>query len=99
MAGIVGTLGMLAEASGCAAELNVASVPRPDAVTVADRLTCFPGFGLLTTDAPRAPKIEAGPAVSVPCGRLLAGSGVTLRWPDGECTPALEGAVTGLGRA
>ena len=29
MAGIAGTLGMLAEASGCGAVLDVAAVPRP----------------------------------------------------------------------
>ena len=33
MAGVVGTLGMLAEASGCGATLDVADVPRPAGVT------------------------------------------------------------------
>lgn len=99
MAGIVGTLGMLAEASGCAAELEVASVPRPAQAGLADWLTCFPGFGLLTTDHPGASPIDAGPATGAVCGRLTSGAGVTLRWPDGESTPAVGGAVTGLGRA
>src|SRR5205814_583234 len=42
MAGIVGTLGMLAEASGCAAILDPAAVPRPATATMGDWLTCFP---------------------------------------------------------
>lgn len=99
MAGIAGTLGMLAEASGCAAELDVAAVPRPDGVTVGDWLTCFPGFGMLTAEAPGATAPAAGPASSALCGRLTAGSGVTLRWPDGEVTTALSGPVTGMGAA
>ena len=99
MAGIAGTLGMLAEASGCAAEIDVASIPRPEQAGMADWLTCFPGFALLTTDQAGAPPIDAGPATGAVCGRLIEGSGVMLRWPDGECTLAVGGDVTGLGRA
>ena len=58
MAGIVGTLAMLAEASGCGAELDVARVPRPAGVATGDWLTCFPGFGMLTAGRPGAPSIE-----------------------------------------
>ena len=50
MAGIAGTLGMLAEASGCAAILDVAAVPRPDGASLGDWLSCFPGFAMLTAD-------------------------------------------------
>jgi putative N-acetyltransferase (TIGR04045 family) len=100
MAGIVGTLGMLAEASGCGAELDVAAVPRPLAASTGDWLTCFPGFGMLTAHRPgRTLTLDAGPATSAPCGRLVAGSGVTLVWPDGERTTAIAGPVTGLGAA
>lgn len=100
MAGIVGTLGMLAEASGCGAELDVAAVPRPLAAPTGDWLACFPGFGMLTADRPgRNMTIEADPATSAPCGRLIAGAGVTLVWPDGERTVAIAGPVTGLGAA
>jgi putative N-acetyltransferase (TIGR04045 family) len=99
MAGIVGTLGMLAEASGCAAVLDVAAVPRPAAAAMGDWLTCFPGFAMLTADEPGAPPLPAGPAVGAECGRLVEGRGVALRWPDGETTPALAGPVTGLGPA
>lgn len=99
MAGIAGTLGMLAEASGCRAVLDVAAVPRPATATVGDWLTCFPGFGMLTAEAPGRPPLPAAPAVSADCGELLAGCGVALRWPDGELTEAITGAATGLGPA
>jgi putative N-acetyltransferase (TIGR04045 family) len=99
MGGIVGTLGMLAEASGCGAELEVAAVPRPPAASLGDWLTCFPGFAMLTTDLPGRPDADAGPAVSAVCGRLVEGAGVTLVWPDGTRTVALGAGVTGLGRA
>ena len=43
MAGVAGTLGMLAEASGCGAVLDVAALPRPDAASrrLADLLPRF----------------------------------------------------------
>ncbi|GAA4886882.1 MSMEG_0567/sll0787 family protein [Actinomycetospora straminea] len=103
MAGVVGTLGMLAEASGTGAVLDVAAVPRPAGTTLADWLTCFPGFALLTADEPGAPAPSAGPATSAVCGALTESStgpaGVALRWPDGETTEAVAGGVTGLGAA
>ncbi|RSM46424.1 AIR synthase [Amycolatopsis balhimycina DSM 5908] len=95
MAGIAGTLGMLAEASGCGALLDVERVPRPPGASTGDWLTCFPGFAMLTTGTP-AP---AGPAVTAECGELVPGAGVTLRWPDGELTRAIDGGVTGLGNS
>ena len=94
MAGIAGTLGMLAEASGCAAVLDVARVPRPAGAAAGDWLTCFPGFAMLSTGP-----LAAGPAVSAECGELRPGRGVALRWPDGETTEVIAGAVTGLGTA
>ncbi len=99
MAGLVGTLGMLAEASGTGAVLDVASVPRPDDVGVADWFTCFPGFALLTTDGAGSPLPDAGPTTGAECGALTDTPGVALRWPDGETTPAVVGPVTGLGPA
>ncbi|WP_309112707.1 MSMEG_0567/sll0787 family protein [Saccharothrix sp.] len=99
MAGVVGTLGMLAEASGCAAVLDVAAVPRPRTATVGDWLTCFPGFAMLTADDPGAPAPPAGPAESALCGALVGGRGVALRWPDGDVTDAVTDAVTGMGLA
>ncbi|GAA1631914.1 GNAT family N-acetyltransferase [Kribbella alba] len=96
MAGVVGTLGMLAEASGCAAVLDVAAVPKPAAASMGDWLTCFPGFAMLTTGTQ---ELSAGPAHSAVCGELEIGQGVRLRWPDGEVTEALAGGVTGMGAA
>jgi selenophosphate synthetase-related protein len=99
MAGIVGTLGMLAEASGCGAVLDVAAVPRPAKTTTGDWLTCFPGFAMLTTAWQDAALPQAGPAVSEDCGELVAGAGVSLRWPDGELTTVIDDRVTGMGTA
>ena len=97
MAGIAGTLGMLAEAGGCGAILDVASVPRPAGAAVGDWLTCFPGFAMLT--AGELGPADPGPAVTAACGELVAGQGVRLRWPDGDHTEAIHGPVTGLGPA
>ncbi len=94
MAGIVGTTGMLAEASGCGATLDVARIPRPDGVTGGDWLTCFPGYAMVTAGEKT---LDAGPAVSAHCGVLTTDPGVRLRWPDGDVTVALTGGVTGLG--
>jgi selenophosphate synthetase-related protein len=99
MAGIAGTLGMLAEASGCGAELELARIPRPGEASMGDWLTCFPGFAMLTTGEPGGAPLPAGPATSVDCGRLVGGQGVVLCWPDGERTEVLSGGVTGLGTA
>jgi putative N-acetyltransferase (TIGR04045 family) len=99
MAGIAGTLGMLAEAGGCGAVLDVAAVPRPGDATMGDWLTCFPGFAMLTADTPDAPPLLAGPATGAVCGELTEGQGVGLRWPDGEITDAVTSTVTGMGTA
>jgi len=99
MAGIAGTLGMLAEASGCRAVLDVAAVPRPRTATTGDWFTCFPGFAMLTTDEPGASQLPAGPATGAVCGELTDGQGVGLRWPDGEITEAVPSTATGMGTA
>jgi putative N-acetyltransferase (TIGR04045 family) len=95
MAGIVGTTAMLAEASGCSAELDVAAIPKPGTAAIGDWLTCFPGFAMVTTGGP----LRAGAAVGNTCGRLGEGEGVRLRWPDGAITTALGAGATGLGPA
>jgi len=100
MAGVIGTAGMLAEASGCGAELDVAAIPRPHRVAAGDWLTCFPGFAMVTADAASAPPLRAGAATGARCGHLTTEPGVRLRWPDGALTTILaESAVTGLGPA
>jgi len=110
MSGLVGTAGMLAEASGCRAILDVADIPAPAGVTHADWLTCFPGFAIVSAEvvagdaAPGRTRTTDGPAAlpdfvtSAVCGELVRGEGVALRWPDGVVTEAV-GTVTGLGSA
>ena len=100
MAGVVGTMGMLAEASGTGAELDVARIPRPAAADMGAWLTCFPGYAMLTADRAGAPPPECRPAWSpARCGRLTGeprGPAAVAR----RChTTAVAPDVTGLGRA
>jgi putative N-acetyltransferase (TIGR04045 family) len=99
MSGLVGTTGMLAEASGCRAVLDVAAVPAPQEAVRADWLTCFPGFAMVTAEtAPSGTPLPDFVRTAV-CGELTDGSGVGLRWPDGAVTDAIATTVTGLGPA
>ncbi|MDQ6776280.1 MAG: AIR synthase related protein, partial [Actinomycetota bacterium] len=98
MAGIVGTVAMLAEASGCGAEIEIARIPRPERALMADWLTCFPGFAVVLAQAPRAAAPRGGGTVCARCGHLSTQGGVRLRWPDDEITTAIAtDAITGLG--
>lgn len=103
MAGLVGTAGMMAEASGLSAEIVVADIPRPATADVGDWLTCFPGFAMITADTPGHVVHDPGPAESAACGTFTTRTSsdplVTIRWPDGQTTTAITGAVTGLGTA
>ena len=99
MAGLAGTTGMLAEASGLGAELDVARIPRPHTAAFAEWLTCFPGYAMVTADRPGAPIAPPAPADSAVCGRLVSTPGVRLRWPDGITTRAVHSTVTGLGES
>lgn len=99
MAGLAGTTGMLAEACGTGAVLTVASIPKPDAASMGEWITCFPGFAMITADRPDAEIAPSGPAVSAVCGQLTDIPGVALRWPDGITTCAVTSSVTGLGEA
>ncbi|WP_072804935.1 MSMEG_0567/sll0787 family protein [Rhodococcoides yunnanense] len=99
MAGLAGTTGMLAEACGTGAVLDVASIPTPDAASMGEWITCFPGFAMITADRPEAQCAPSGPAVSAVCGELTDIPGVALRWPDGITTRAVSSTVTGLGEA
>ncbi len=102
MAGLLGTVGMLAEANGCGARIDLTAVPRPAEAGAADWLTCFPGFGMVVAVDPHdrstgADRSEPAPPAS--CGQLRPGSGVDLRWPDGEIIRVVDGATTNLGVA
>ncbi len=100
MAGIVGTIAMLAEASGCGAELELARIPRPAGAQIADWLTCFPGFAVVLAQPRSAPAPRGGAAVTARCRCLTTQGGVRLRWPDGELSTAIGPAgITGLGPA
>ncbi|WP_139981619.1 MSMEG_0567/sll0787 family protein [Nocardioides litoris] len=99
MSGLVGTTGMLAEASGCRAVLDVDAVPAPDGAAYGDWLTCFPGFAMVTTETTVARADLPGFVTSRTCGELVAGHGVGLRWPDGVVTEAVTSTVTGMGAA
>lgn len=100
MSGLVGSTGMLAEASGCRAVLDVDAVPVPATAGTADWLTCFPGFAIVSAES-CAPDTDLLPAhlATAACGDLEPGSGVGLRWPDGVVTDALTSTVTGMGTA
>lgn len=106
MAGIVGTAAMLAESSGVSATIDIAAIQRPDGTRLDQWLSCFPGYAMLIAhDAP----IVAGQTgtglddidglVVSEIGRLEAGSGVSLCWPDGYQREVVGGTVTGLGPA
>ena len=102
MTGVIGTTGMLAEASGCRAVLEVGAIPAPGDAVLADWLTCFPGFAMITAEHPDAADphgVLPGFVDTAVCGDLTAGSGVGLRWPDGVVTEAVRAGVTGLGAA
>ncbi|MCZ4499107.1 MAG: synthase [Marmoricola sp.] len=99
MSGLVGTIGMLAEASGCRAVLEVAAIPAPAGAVRGDWLTCFPGFAMVTAEAQPSGAVLPEHVASAVCGELVPGTGVGLRWPDGVVTEAVAGTVTGLGAA
>jgi putative N-acetyltransferase (TIGR04045 family) len=99
MAGVVGTLGMLAEAGGTGAELEMAAVPRPTTTDIGSWLTCFPGYAMLTAGEQRSPAALPNGVVAADCGSLTTEQGVRLRWPDGVTTTALASPVTGIGPA
>lgn len=101
MSGLVGTTGMLAEAGGCRAVLDVAAVPAPTGASTGDWLTCFPGFAVVTAERRPSDQLETLPTcvATQACGELTEGTGVGLRWPDGVVTDAVASAVTGMGPA
>lgn len=102
MAGLAGTAGMLAEASGVKAVLDVVALPRPAGTTAGDWLACFPGFAMVTAEVGAAPWRPSGLPDFVDtavCGWFEEGAGVQLQWPDGVRTSAIDAGVTGMGAA
>ncbi|HEX4190498.1 MAG TPA: MSMEG_0567/sll0787 family protein [Marmoricola sp.] len=99
MSGLIGTSGMLAEASGVRAVLDVAAIPAPAQAAAGDWLTCFPGFGVVTAEETASGVTLPGFLSTATCGELVQGTGVGLRWPDGAVTEAVAATVTGMGAA
>lgn len=99
MAGLVGTVAMMAEASGSGARIDVAAVPAPPDVAFGDWLTCFPGYAMVTADPTDAPPITTELATTAAIGQLTRSPGVSLRWPDGHETSVVGAQATGLGAA
>nr|MDO8132874.1 AIR synthase related protein [Candidatus Njordarchaeum guaymaensis] len=50
--GVVGTLGMLLDASNVGGEIDVAKIPKPPKVNIEDWLKAYPGFGVVLTARP-----------------------------------------------
>jgi len=47
--GVVGTLGMLLDASNVGGEIDLAKIPKPPKVNIEDWLKAYPGFGIVLT--------------------------------------------------
>ncbi|GGG08707.1 AIR synthase related protein [Paenibacillus abyssi] len=59
-AGILGTLAMLAENSGCGARVQLGSIPKPETVELERWLQMFPGYGfIVAADPDRTDEITA----------------------------------------
>lgn len=99
MAGAVGTVGMMAEASGYGATIDVDRIPVPGGAAMGDWLTCFPGFAMVTADVAGESLMSSPLTTTAEVGELTLQRGVSLRWPDGVLTEAIPDSVTGLGRA
>lgn len=90
MGGLVGTLLMLMETSGCGAVLDVDAVPRPVEVSLDRWLTCFPSFGFLLSvqpeqiEAVRRTFTERELACEV-VGRVIEGHDVWLKSGEDTC--------------
>ena len=54
MAGVLGSLAMLLEPSGCGASVDLDAMPRPPAVALTTWVTAFPMYGFLLCAAPEA---------------------------------------------
>ncbi|KAB1069985.1 sll0787 family AIR synthase-like protein [Methylobacterium planeticum] len=106
MAGVVGTALMLLECSGVGGSIDLAAIPRPDAVPLDRWLTAFPSFGYVLgvrpdrTPAVRARFAERGLAAAA-IGRLDASRVVRVRDASGGEAVVWDlraGPLTGCGR-
>ena len=105
MGGLVGTLLMFCEASGCGAILNLDQVPRPEGVSWQKWLTSFPSYGFLLSVPPE--NVLAVEALFAeqnlrcqPIGRVTKGSQVFLQQAEAQqLFWDLARALTGFGQA
>ncbi|HEY8200895.1 MAG TPA: AIR synthase related protein [Actinomycetota bacterium] len=89
MAGLLGSLAMLLEPTGCGARVDLAAVPRPEGIGVADWTAAYLSYGfLLCAEPDRAAECEEGfHARDLACARVgtIDRSGrLTVRLGDDE---------------
>lgn len=103
MAGILGSLAMLLEPSGCGALVDLAALPTPDGISRAAWTSVFPTYGFLLTASPAdvAAVGEEFRARGLACERIGAVDGtgrlrVGLAGEDSELLDLSRQAVTGL---
>ncbi|EPM72491.1 hypothetical protein A584_04872 [Pseudomonas syringae pv. theae ICMP 3923] len=86
-AGVLGSLLMLLEATGCGATIDLSALPRPEQADLARWLQVFPSYGfLLTLDERDWPQVQSAftfEGVRCECIGLVNASG-TLRVQSGE---------------
>jgi AIR synthase-related protein len=102
MAGLLGTLVMLCECSGCGAEVGLDQIPIPAGVGWERWLTTFPSFGfLLTTDPAFTPLVRNRfAAAHIPCatiGSVRSGSEVRVRGAQAPFWDWRRERLTGFG--
>jgi AIR synthase-related protein len=92
MAGLVGTLLMLVETSGCGARLDVGAVPVPECARPSPQrwLEAFPSFGYLLAVAPSdvaevAARFHALGVAAAPVARLCEGHALELEYEGQRC--------------
>lgn len=92
MAGLVGTLLMLLETSGCGALLDLAAVPAPESARQGPQrwLEAFPSFGYLLVVAPPdvaavVARFHALGVAAAPVAQLCEGHALELRYEHQQC--------------
>ncbi len=84
MGGIVGTLLMLLETSGCGARVDLAKIPVPEGLSLAGWLTSFPSYGFILSVRPQyvaaiEPYFARRDLVCIALGRVQTGSQLQLQ--------------------
>lgn len=105
MAGLLGTIAMLCEASGCAADVDLGSIPKPPGVPHARWLASFPSFGFVLAVEPECVAKVQGlfTDCGIVCnsiGRVSRGTDINVHG-DGRCVRYWSSSevLTGYGPA